>query len=207
MEKNVRTAHDRPNQMRKLNLKWVLFAPLLLLLAGCDLSLAGAMEVAMEKQYATVINYELVQQTSWEEGGVALVTFDAVNDRGLELEGCQGIGYFRSGFPGYTVFAATSSCDDSAATVDDGGPVALVTVGYGSAPLVSQGMSVAFGLVNEPDGAEVRIFWDDGESETVTVVDGSYLAPRAGIAEVEQVVLLDAAGALLAAVETRQSRR
>ena len=204
MRKSSRAAHDIPNQKRKLKVKWLLFAPLLLLLAACNLSLAGAMEEAVEKQYEAVSNYELVQQTPWEEGGVALVTFDAVNDRGMELEGCQGIGYFRHRFPGYAVFAATSSCDDPVATMPETEPGALVTVGYGSAPLVSQGISVAFGLVNEPDGAEVRILWEGGETETVAVVNGSYLVPRRGMTHVEQVVLLDATGAILAA-ETVQA--
>lgn len=192
------------NMGRMRSVKSILLALFLLLLAGCNLSLAGAMEASLDKQYEEVDNYELVQQTPWEEGGVALVTFDGVNHRGMEVENCQGIGYFRSGFAGYAVFAATSSCDDPVAEVAGGDPAAIVTAGYGSAALVSQGMSVAFGLVNEPSGSEVRVLWDDGETETVAVVDGSYLAPRAGIAEVEQVVLLDANGAVLAAAETEQ---
>jgi len=187
--------------LHKLNPRWILLALFPLLLAGCNLSLAGAMEASINKLYEEVHNFELVQQTPWEEGGVALVTFDGVNHRSMDVEGCQGIGYYRGGFPGYSVFSVTASCDDPVASVRGDNPEALVTAGYGSALLMPQEVSVAFGLVNEPDGAEVRVTWDDGEKETVAVANGSYLAPRAGIAEVEQVVLLDEAGAILATAE------
>lgn len=176
----------------------------LVLLTCCNLTdyrLAGAMEEAVARQYKSVSNVHLRQQISWQDGGVVLVTFDAVDNRDKSLTGCYGLGYFRGSFPIYSVFTAMSSCGN---TVRAEGPevktIALETIPYGYLALVGQETSVAFGLANGPERAQVRVDWNDDESQVVSVVNGSYLSPRSGLSVVKEVALLDEDGNLLATV-------
>jgi hypothetical protein len=165
-----------------------LFLLILALLIGCNsdsLGLSSAMEEAIAKQYATVSDFQLRQQVPWQEGGLALVTFDAVNNRDMVFEDCYGIGYFRSlSAAYYTVFAAASSCDKVMSDV--------VTEGEPAA---------AFGKVNYSEGAQVRVDWFDGQSDTVDIVDQFYLGPREGFSEVKEALLLDGDGSELASIE------
>jgi hypothetical protein len=190
-------------------MKKTLFLPFLILLtilAACNedsLRLSSAMEESIAKQYATVSDFRLHHQVPWQEGGLALVTFDAVDNRHMVLEDCYGIGYFRSlSAAYYNVFASVSSCGRSAsAEVAGGERAALETIPYGSLPLVQQDTTVAFGQVNHSEGSQVRVDWLDGQSETIDVVDQFYLAPREGFSEVKEAVLLNGDGSPLASVE------
>ena len=190
--------------MKKL---WLLsFLVLLALLTGCDLGklrLSSAMEESIAKQYVTVSDFRLQSQIPWQDGGLALVTFDAVNDRDMAFEDCYGIGYFRSlSTAYYTVFTSTSSCSNATPElVMEGKPAALATIPYGSLPLVRQDTTVAFGKVNHFEGTQVRVDWRDGQSETVDVINQFYLAPRKGLSEVKETILLNEDGGLLASVE------
>jgi hypothetical protein len=183
-----------------------LFLLILALLIGCNsdsLGLSSAMEEAIAKQYATVSDFQLRQQVPWQEGGLALVTFDAVNNRDMVFEDCYGIGYFRSlSAAYYTVFAAASSCDKVMSdVVTEGEPAALETIPHGSLSLVQQDTAVAFGKVNYSEGAQVRVDWFDGQSDTVDIVDQFYLGPREGFSEVKEALLLDGDGSELASIE------
>lgn len=190
-------------------MKKVVFFPFLLLLvvlAGCNsdsLGLSSAMEESIAKQYATVSNFQLRQQVPWQGGGLALVTFDAVNNRDMVFEDCYGIGYFRSlSAAYYTVFASASSCEKAVSdVVIEGEPAALETIPYGSLSLVQQDTAVAFGKANHAEGTRVRVDWLDGQSDTVDIVNQFYLAPREGFSEVKEAVLLDRDGSVLASVE------
>ena len=144
-------------------------------------------------------DFQLQQQVPWQEGGLALVTFDAVNNRDMALVDCYGIGFFRGSLPIYSIFTAMSMCGSMVRSeVSEGKSEPIQTIPYGYLALVGQDTSVAFGRVNHPDGVQVRIEWDDGESITVEVVNGSYLAPRSGLSEVREMVLFDENGGLLA---------
>mgnify|MGYP001825817090 CR=1 FL=1 len=82
----------------------------------------------------------------------------------------------RGGFPVYSVFTAMSMCGNTVrASESQGEPPALETIPYGYLALIRPDTSVAFGRANHPDGTQVRVFWDDGKSEIVEVINGSFL--------------------------------
>lgn len=59
--------------------------------------------------------------------------------------------------------------------------------------------SETYGLVTDPAAAEVRVTWSDGVTETVALVNESYLVVRADEVVVERTeALLDAAGTVIA---------
>ena len=182
------------------------FLLLLTFLASCNTKRAGlssAMDESMAKQYASVSDFHLQHQVPWQEGALALVTFDAVNNRDMTFEDCYGIGYVRSlSAAYYAVFASASSCDKAApGVVMEGAPIALDTIPYGSLSLVRQDTTVAFGQVDHSEGVQVRVDWLDGQSETVDIVNQFYLAPRVGFSEVKEAVLLDGDGSPLVSIQ------
>jgi len=59
--------------------------------------------------------------------------------------------------------------------------------------------SKVYSLVTDPAVIEMRVTWSDGVTETVSVVNESFLIVRAGRASVERVEVLDAAGTVVAA--------
>jgi hypothetical protein len=50
------------------------------------------------------------------------------------------------------------------------------------------------GFVNQEDIQTVKVTWQDGETQQVEVVNGTYLAARAGSQEIEKIEGLDASG-------------
>lgn len=181
------------------NRRAVLFLTLLMLLAGCNLGPSDVMKESFANQYGEVSDFRLQQQTPWQEGGVALVTFNAVSDHDLTPGDCSGISYFKNSAEGYTVFTSVSSCGNTLQVgVSGDEAIALETIPDGNLALVELDTSVAFGLVNHPEGAQVRVEWRDGKSKTVKVINRSYLAPRRGFSDVKVVTLLDQDGNLLA---------
>lgn len=174
---------------------------LIVVLAGCTAGkqgLAEAMEEAFGRQYKQVGSFRLRQQVPWQDGGVAMVSFDTVfNRHPLPVE-CYGISYFRGGFPVNSVFAAVSSCGNIVRA--EAPRATLQTLPHGYLALVQQNTSVAFGEISDTGGARVRVDWDDGRSETADVISGSYLMPREGLSEVKQVTLLDEHGSPLIAL-------
>jgi hypothetical protein len=177
---------------------------LFIFLAGCataNQGLSSAIEEAVTREYREVSDFKLLQQTHWQEGRLALVTFDAIDLRDTAQEDCYGISFFRGGFPVYSVFTAMSMCGNSVhAGTSEGESPALETIPYGYLALVRQDTSAAFGRANHPDGVQVRVVWDDGQRETAAIVNGSYLVPRNGLSEVQEVALLDKDGHLLATI-------
>ena len=71
---------------------------LLFFRAGCatsDKGLSGAIEEAVAPEYREVGDFQLLQQAPWQEGGLALVVFDALDLHDMAQEDCYGIGFFR----------------------------------------------------------------------------------------------------------------
>jgi len=50
------------------------------------------------------------------------------------------------------------------------------------------------GFVNQEDIRTVKVTWQDGETQQVDVINGTYLAARAGSQEIEKIEGLDASG-------------
>lgn len=58
--------------------------------------------------------------------------------------------------------------------------------------------SEIFGLVTDPAAVAVRVTWNDGVTETVTLVNEGYLVIRADKVIVERVEALDTTGTVIA---------
>lgn len=136
---------------------------------------------------------QIRQSAPWRDGKIVYYTFDELDPSGT-LSECGFVAYTRPGLLGWQTGAGGGGCATRGVVT---GP--FERAGWGSnSNRNGDNWSSAYGLVSDPAAVEVRLTWSDGATDTVTLVDGSYLVVRAGQVDVEQVEALDAAGAVVA---------
>lgn len=78
----------------------------------------------------------------------------------------------------------------------------MVSVTRGSSSGAGLDYTEVDGFVYQPEIVSLEVSWEDGETQTVDVVNGAYLALRSGIQEVTQIRALDAAGEVVYAYKS-----
>jgi hypothetical protein len=140
-----------------------------------------------------VTDLQIRQSVPWHDGEIVYYTFDELDPSGAPSE-CGFVAYTQPGLLGWQTGAGGGGCATRGAVT---GPFERAGWG-GNSSRDGDNWSNAYGLVSDPAAAEVRLTWSDGLTNTVVLVDGSYLVVRAGQVDVEQVEALDAAGIVVA---------
>jgi hypothetical protein len=142
----------------------------------------------------------LVRQTvNMDQKSFVLISYSQVE--GIRRDKCLTMFQLGRGGPGG--WRPNSSGGGCSGTLPGGDPPpepAMEVVGggrsSGSAPLDPVYSNVN-GLVNQAEISKVRITWADGQVQEINVINGSYLAVRAGNLEYQKVEGLNAAGGIL----------
>lgn len=170
---------------------WLLL-PLLMLLAACAFSPERAVvqEVLKNgrgwKDLDIDANTIRVLQTQPRDDGMVIqVVFQAVRDDGQRLE-CLYEYQTRKSRLEWVIGGGGGGCGPG------GGSGESIGIGSGWNWSERESWSRVSGLVYVEGIVAVKVVWDDGESQRVEVVNGSYLAVRDGVHKYLQVQALDA---------------
>jgi hypothetical protein len=167
------------------------------LLTACALSPAAAVRHDMPRSHrpGKMTNLQIRQSVPWRDGAVVYYTFDQQLDPSGTTSECGSATYVErrllNWYPrgGGGIFCTSRS----AAT----GP--FERAGSQGNFLRDAGFrNEVYGLVTDPAAVEVRVTWSDGVTETVTLVNESYLVVRADEVVVERIEALDTAGTVIA---------
>ena len=165
------------------------------LLTACALSPAAAVrrEPLHSGGTGEPTDFQIRQSVPWRDGEIVYYTFDQLDPSGAPSE-CGFVAYTRRGLLGWQTGASGGGCATRGAAT---GPFERTGIG-GSSGGDEGSWRTAYGLVTDPAAVEVRVTWSDGLSDTVALVDGSYLVVRAGEVDIERIEALDATGAVVA---------
>ena len=162
------------------------------LLTACALSPAAAIrrEPLLPASDGEPINLQIRQSVPWRDGVVVYYTFDSdqLDPPGVTHE-CGYSAYVQRGLLDWHTTSGGGICRARSEVTD---PFQR-TGSYGDDE------TGTYGLVTDPAAVEVRVTWSDAVTETVALVDESYLVVRAGQASIERVEALDATGTVIAA--------
>jgi len=170
------------------------------LLTACALSPAEA--VRRQPPPGELASLQVRQRVPWRRGAIVYYTFDRLDSSGTTISECGSATYVERGLLGWHlrggggVFCTPHS------------PSAGPFVRAGSQGSLGEGAglhSETYGLVTDPAAVEVRVTWSDGLTETIALVNGSYLAVRADEVIVEQIEALDVTGTVVATLTTSAS--
>ena len=181
--------------MRPLQSAIVLLSAVLL--TSCALSPAAAIrrEPLLPASDGEPTNLQIRQSVPWRDGVVVYYTFDQLDPAGTTTGECGSATYAERGLLGWRLRGGGGvfCTSHSAAT----GP--FERAGSQGSSCRGAGLrSEIYGLVTDPAAVEVRVTWSDGVTETVSLVNESYLVVRADEVIVERVEALDATGAVIA---------
>jgi hypothetical protein len=170
------------------------------LLTACALSPTEA--VRRQPPPGKLANLQVRQRVPWRGGAIVYYTFDQLDSSGTTISECGSATYVEQGLLGWHLRG--------------GGGVFCTPHGASAGPFLragSQGSlcggaglrSETYGLVTDRAAVEVRVTWSDGLTETVALVNESYLAIRAAEVIAEQIEALDATGTVVATLTTSVS--
>lgn len=133
------------------------------------------------------------QVQPWEARQIVLVSYLAQNE--MEQMSCEAVFEMERTPGGWRTGGSGAGCSSPPNTEP-------VTYGSGSQGIAPDAISHASGLVTLGAAQEVEITWPDGVTQRVPVVNGSYMALRAGrFHMIARVEVLDAAGAVIHEIE------
>jgi len=138
----------------------------------------------MQAQPDTV---QVLQSKVLEGTKFVQVAFQAVDEQGRQQE-CLFVYETRKTPVGFVTGSGGGGC----------GPVNPPDVPIGMSVGSSGGAGVVYteadGFVYQPEIVSLEVIWEDGQTQTIEVVNGAYLALRSGRQELDQIKALDAAG-------------
>ena len=190
---------------RKVLLKVVLGALLVVLLAGCAGMPAFTPErAALQQVLGNSLTHDkinpntlaVLQTQNYQEYVMVLVAFQEM-DRSGQLSDCLFMYEIRKMSLGWVPGSGGGSCGP--AGEPSNGPDAPISVAGGNASS-TQGPSYTEvrGMVYHPEVTQIEVTWEDGETQQVDVVNSSYLAIRDGSQHRDTMVkALNASGEVL----------
>jgi hypothetical protein len=171
--------------------------PALLFLSGCSLTFSpeqAAIQTVLESQVRPQPNpstIRVLQSRPWRDGAVVLLTYQAVDQDGGISE-CLSMYETQRSMLGWIGGSGGGSCSPA------GGDGQALGIGAGQhSGGDGIGLSHVTGLVHNEDISMVDVVWDDGERQQVEVVNGSYLALRAGAHMWAELQALNADGEVI----------
>ena len=194
MKTMQQTLQKRPHVSRMLKIIAIL---VFLLVAGCRGMLNFSPERAVVQEILSGNSFGMqalpdtvqVLQTKELEGTTFVhVAFQAVDEQNRQ-QNCLFVYETRRFATGFASSGGGGGCSFGAPREN-----APISVGQGSSSGAGVDYTEVDGFVYQPEIVSVEVIWEDGETETVEVVNGAYLALRSGIQEVTQIRALNAGG-------------
>jgi hypothetical protein len=184
--------------------KVILFSILVVLLAGCGPLLnftpqrAAVQEALNFGEPDLPVDPDSIQVLqSQEQGEMTLVLVAFQRGRGPTMpDECLAIYEVRKSALGWQVNSGGTGCGPI------GGDGRAIDVTSGSQRSNESASSQTVGLVRDPSIVTVEVTWQDGEIQSVPVINGSYLAWREGVSSHTVVLGLDAGGEVIYASDT-----
>jgi hypothetical protein len=171
-------------------------------LTACALSPAAA--VRRQPLPGKLTDLQVRQRVPWRGGAIVYYTFDRLDSSGKTISECGSATYVERDLLGWHLRGGGGIfCTPHAASAR---PFARA----GSQGSLCKGAglrSETYGLVTDPAAVEVRVTWSDGLTETVALVNESYLVVRADEVIVEQIEALDATGTVVATLTMSASAK
>ncbi len=131
---------------------------------------------------------QVLQKLEMDESVLVLVSYHKNNPEHRQISECLMLYETLKRGAGWQTGSGGGGC----------GPVAdhpeVIGASSGQNRNDEQAFSHADGLVYKEEVRSIRVTWEDGEEQTVDVVNGSYLTFRDGLHTVEQIDALDADG-------------
>jgi hypothetical protein len=127
----------------------------------------------------------VLQKQPLQDDEMVLVAFQAIQDSG-QLSECLFMYQVRGGPLGWTTSGGGGGCGPA------GGSGEPLGVGAGRHGGAGRSSSHVAGKVYEEGIVAVEVTWGDGQRQRVQVVNGSYLAARAGLHDYAQLQALNA---------------
>ena len=167
------------------------------LLTACALSPAAAVRRDMPRSHrpSAITNLQIRQSVPWRDGAVVYYTFDQLDPSGTTTSECGSATYVeRRLLSWYPRGGGGNFCTPHGTAT---GP--FERAGSQGSSCRGAGLrSETYGLVTDPAAVEVRVTWGDGVTESVALVNESYLVVRADEVVIEQIEALDAVGTVIA---------
>jgi hypothetical protein len=131
---------------------------------------------------------QVLQTKELEGTKFVQVAFQVVDEQGRQQE-CLFVYETRKTPVGFVAGSGGGGCGPVSAPDDP-----PIGVGVGSSGGAGVVYTEADGFVYQPEIVSLEVIWEDGETQSVDVVNGAYLALRSGRQELSQIKALDAAG-------------
>jgi hypothetical protein len=188
------------NFIQKSSLLFLLAFLSVLLLAGCQSLMAFTPEQAAMQN---ALDYDLGSDYTLDPNSIRVLQSQRLQDSTLVLVSFQEN---RQGSRMQCLFHFETHRVPIGTWVSGSGGGGCSSADQGRTPLeVGMGKSMnsqpgrlnyieVDGFVNQEDIQTVKVTWQDGETQQVEVVNGTYLAARAGSQEIEKIEGLDASG-------------
>jgi hypothetical protein len=128
----------------------------------------------------------VLQKQPLQDDEMVLIAFEAIQDNG-QLSECLFMYQVRGGPLGWTAGSGGGGCGPAGGS---GEPLGIGGGRHGGT--AGRSSSNVAGRVYEEDIVAVEVTWDDGQRQRVQVVNGSYLAARAGVHDYAQLQALNA---------------
>jgi hypothetical protein len=139
----------------------------------------------MQAQPDTV---QVLQSKVLEGTKFVQVAFQAVDEQGRQQQ-CLFLYETRKTPVGFVTGSGGGGCGIGKPPGD--GPI---SVGVGSSGGAGVVYTEADGFVYQPEIVSLEVIWEDGQTQTIEVVNGAYLALRSGRQELAQIKALNADG-------------
>ena len=191
------------NSVQKSSLIFLLELLSALLLAGCQslmtftpeqAALQNARDYDLGNDYTLDSNsVQVLQSLRLQDSTLVLVSFQE-NRRGSRM---QCLFHFETHRTSIGTWVSGSGGGGCSMAGQDQTPL---EVGVGKSMNSQPGRldyTEVNGFVNQEDIQSVKVTWQDGETQQVEVVNGTYLAARVGSQEIEKIEGLDASGGLV----------
>jgi hypothetical protein len=185
--------------------KWVLRACLILaaslFLTACQSLLnfspdrAAVQEIVLNSPSMIEVHRDTIrvlQLQEFDPGTMVLATYLATAE-GDQLSECLALFYAEKAIEGWNAHSRVSSCWP-AELVEEEAPIHFI---HGKSRSGDQSTSDTSGLVYDPEIKAIQLIWEEGDSQVLEVVKGSFLLVRTGQHELKAINALNESGELV----------
>lgn len=156
---------------------------------------AAVQEIVMNSPSMVEVHRDTIrvlQMKEFDPGFIVLATYLATAEGG-QMSECLAMFYAEKAVEGWDAHSRGSSCWP-AELVQEEPPIQVIR---GQSRSGDQSSSDASGLIYDPEIKTLQLTWDDGESQTLEVIKGSFLSVRAGLHELQTVNALNESGQIV----------
>ena len=134
----------------------------------------------------------VLQMQEFDPGIMVLATYLTTTE-GSQMSECLALFHAQKGAEGWNARSQGSGCWP-AELIEEEPPIQVIR---GQRSSGNQSSSDVSGLVMDPEIKTIQITWQDGESQVLEVVKGSFLSVRSGLHDLQTIDALNEAGELV----------